>query len=148
MKQLRTELGKELFSNASEKYPGTVRRVMYDTWKNMTDQLDAAAQKAGVADDWTRGKEKYANYIRDFYGNWERGKYNQSPIDKVLKGQNASEIMEPLSGKSAQQARDLLRKYRGYGLEPQEVIGDVRRYLTNQKITKFASPWKWDSRFC
>lgn len=144
MKQLRTELSKELFSGVSEKYPGTIRRVMYDAWKDMTAQLDSAAAKAGVSEEWARGKQKWANYMTDFYGKYERGKYSQSPIDKVLKGQNASEIMDPLSGSSAQQARDILRKYSKFGVNPEEIAKDVRRYGTNQKVMRFASPSKWD----
>ena len=143
-KQLRTELGKDLFANPPDKYPGQMRSVMFDTWKQLTDQLDSAAGKAGLKDDWTRGKQKYADYMKDFYGTYERGKYNQSPLDMVLKGQNSKEIMEPLSGEDAQLARDILKKYGSYGVDPKEILSDVRRYGTNKKIMQFASPSKYD----
>lgn len=140
--QLRTELAQELFTGASEKYPGAVRKAMYRAWQNLTDQLDAAADKAKVKPDWMRAREKYTSYMNDFYGHYDRGKYNSSPLNSALQGDTAKDIMEPLSGKGAQKTRDILRKYKEFGSE--DVTHDVRRFKTNEKVMRFASPSKWD----
>ena len=140
--QLRTELAQELFTGASEKYPGAVRKAMYRAWQNLTDQLDSAADKAQVKPDWLRAREKYAAYMTDFYGQYDRGKYNSSPLNSSLQGDTAKDIMEPLAGKGAQKARDLLRKYKEFGSE--DITHDVRRFKTNEKVMRFASPSKWD----
>jgi hypothetical protein len=143
-KQLRTELGDELFTGGAEKYPGAVRKAMFNAWENLTERLGDSAQKAGLLPDWLRARAKSKAYYDDFHGTYDRGKYNQSPIGKSLSGATGQDIMEPLSGKSAQQARDILRKYSQYGIDPKDIIRDVRRYGTNSKIMKFASPSKWD----
>ena len=143
-KQLRTELADELFTGKADNYPGPVKRAMNNAWGNLTKSMDTAAEKAGVGEEWSRAREKFKNYYSDFYGTYDRGHYNQSPLSKSLSGVNGKGIMEPLSGESAQLSRDILRKYKQFGVDPQDIMRDVRRYTTNQKIMKFADPSKWD----
>lgn len=143
-KQLRTELAEELFGGGADNYPGVVRKVMHNAWGSLTKALDTAADSANVGDDWSRAREKYSSYMRDFYGTYERGKYNASPLNQALQGDTAQDIMDPLSGKTAQKARDILRKYAQYMDEKEDVRSDVRRFRMNKEIMKFASPQRFD----
>lgn len=143
-KQLRTDLADEIFSSSFEKYPAPIKKVTIRAWQDLTKQLDAAADKAGMSEDWSRGKQKYTNYRNDFHGSWDAGKYNSSPLRKAMQGQTADDIMGPLSDKSASQSKSLLDRYQNFGVDTGSITKDVRRFNLNKKIMRFASPNKWD----
>ncbi len=143
--QLRTELASDLFSGGMDSYPKPIPTVAQKTWTNLTTALNKAAGQAGAGEDWARGREKYSDYMTDFYGTYLRGKYVTSPLNQALQGDNATDIMEALAGKGAQKARDILIKYKQFADPSSDVIGDVRNYNSMQKMKRFSSPTKWDT---
>jgi hypothetical protein len=142
--ELRSALGKEIFQKGLDKYSYSVKKAAMDTWNGLTQAIDDAAKQAGSGDGWQQARAKSQQYYENFGGTYDHGKFNMSPINKSLRGSNATDIMEPLSGKTAQQARDAIQKYKHLSPESESVISDTRRYGLNNKVMRFADPQKWD----
>ena len=142
-KQIRTALADELFTGGAEKYPGAVKRAMFNTWKDLSTRLDAATEKAGIKDAWLDAKKRAGTYYDSFHGTMEHGAYKKSPISQALSGTNGKEIMEPLTGKSANQAKKILTNYREF-VDPNKIAADVRRYGLNDWAMNASRPAKWD----
>jgi hypothetical protein len=138
-KQLRTKLADELFG--SDSVSGPMRSVMYKTWKNLTTSLGDAANNANLGNVWDKAEAASKHYYDNYRGVFENGKYTQSPIRRALGGQNAKDIMEPISGKDAQRTRDILKsdeRFNKYSLP--DLRRDVRYYKTAEGVVRFSAP--------
>jgi hypothetical protein len=122
--QLTQKLGRELPSFDKSGVAGAAAYKTYDFFRN---KLQSTADTNGFGKDWTRAKGDYQGWVRDFL---------KSPLQKVVSGQNATDIMSPLTGKSSEQVKGILEKYRDYGADPDALKQEASRYSVGQSGVK------------
>lgn len=141
LQQLRTKLRNVEQSNAPSSIKAAAREISTLT----SDTLNNAAAKSPASQAaWTIGNFKWARYAQSFEEKFERGTTQQSPLAKVMVGQNADEIMNPLTGSDAQLARELLRPYGRFGYNEPEFQQALSRHKMLSTISSISHPGKFD----
>lgn len=141
LQQLRVKLRNVARSNA----PGPIRAAAREISDLTSDTLNNAAAKSPASQAaWATGNFKWARYAQSFEEKFERGTTQQSPLAKAMVGQNADEIMNPLTGSDAQLARELLRPYSRFGYNEPEFQQALSRHKTLSTISSISHPGKFD----
>jgi hypothetical protein len=128
--QLRSEIGRDAFGKAKPSdIPGVkiVSKIAYD---ELSRSLQRASAEAGQTKEWDSANEAYASWIREF---------KQSPVDDILTGQSAEEIMKPAVGSQGVIVRRILGKH---GLTDATVTAR-NRYRISKLSSSLATPTKW-----
>jgi hypothetical protein len=130
LQQLRSDLGSQLNSAS-----GPTRAAMSALYKDLSRRLDRGARQTNVR-GWGRAEARWKTYIQDF---------ESGPVAKMRNGENAQEILGPLSGSTYQQVRDTLGKYqKGYGLDDKLVWSTGKEFDLGPKFANMAEPTRWE----
>ena len=133
-KQLRSDLGHELWGKATS-MPGPVRSAATKAYYKMSDALAEAAEKAEMGKEWKSANDLNHQFMEDFW---------RSPVRKVIKGQNAAKIYEPLAGNPAEQVSRILDRYQNYGYNKVGVQESVKRFQKAQDAIKRGKASRYD----
>ena len=145
LQQLRTRLGNVAFGPERPNTPGWTRAAATQMYELTSNILDEAARKSPASEaSWTIGNDRWSQWAQAFLGKNVGRTFQQSPLAKVLVGQNADEIMGPLTGADAQNARTLLRQFRQYGYNEDAMQGMISRHSMLRNVQKFSQPSKFD----
>lgn len=140
LQQLRSRVGDIVRGSKGSSLPGPIRAAATRVYSYLSDVMDDAAEKAGVAPTWELGNAKWGAYKRAWDGTWERGKFNRSPLAEALQGQTGDEIMGPLSGSSGQLARDYLNQYGALSNRYPELAQAIQQYRRFSTIKRMSHP--------
>jgi hypothetical protein len=111
VRQMRSKLGRELNSHSST-LSGESKSVGWKLYGDYTNAMKAAADEHGMAGAFDDANKFHQQYMEHF-GNPD------ALLGKAMRGENASETMEPLSSpKTAAQAREMMKNYTKHGLDP------------------------------
>ena len=130
LKQKRSDLGKQMQS-----LQGPAKAAGSAAYGELSQMLREGAKAAGVEPDWIDANAKWKGYLDDFH---------RSPIQKTLFGENAHDIMDPLTGKSRVQVLDTLSKYEPFGMDMDKINQEVRRSGVTDTIQRLSRPTKMD----
>jgi hypothetical protein len=97
--------------------------------------LREGARDASQEPQWIDANAKWKGYLDDFH---------RSPIAKTLAGENASDIMDPLTGKSRVQTLDILSKYEPFGINMEKINQEVGRSGAIDTVQRLSRPTKMD----
>jgi len=134
-KQLRSDLGRELWGKTSTSMPRTVYAAAAKAYGKMSEALQQAADNAGLGKEWKAANDLNHQFMEDFW---------RSPVRKIVKGQYASKIYEPLAGNPAEQVSRILDKYQSYGYDKPRVAASVKEYQRAQDAVKRGKASKYD----
>lgn len=114
VRQLRSKLGRELRSGSST-LSGESKSVGWKLYNDYTQGMKAAAEDAGLPGHFEDANKFHKQYMDDFGD-------KDSLLGKAMHGENASEVMEPLSSpKTAAQAREVMKRYGKHGIDPKMI---------------------------
>lgn len=130
LKQARSDLGKQM-----QNLEGPAKAAASAAYSELSKALREGARDAGKESDWIDANARWKNYLDDFY---------RSPLAKTLEGENAHDIMDPLTGKSRVQVGQILQKYTPFGLDVDKVGQEVSRYGMGDTVMKLSRPGKMD----
>lgn len=131
LKQFRSDLGRELPS-----LKGPTRAAANKTYGILSDQLRGAAKEQSLEPHWLEANGKWQNYMNDFV---------KGPLRKTMTGQNATDIMQPLTGKNAELSRRILQKYAAMAPESGDAIAEeIRKHEIGAEAQRWSKPSKWD----
>jgi hypothetical protein len=132
LKQFRSDLGRELSGFDKRGAPGAAANKVYGM---LSEELRKQAENDSVGSDWLNATGKYKQYADDFM---------RSPVRKILKGQNASQIMNPLTGDNAVPVQQILSKYGAHGIDMNALMDETRRFSGAQTVQRFSRPGRLD----
>jgi hypothetical protein len=130
LKQARSNLGKQMQS-----LEGAPKAAASAAYGEMSKMLREGAKAAGAEPDWIDANAKWKGYLDDFH---------RSPVQKTLFGENAHDIMDPLTGKSRVQTLDILSKYEPFGIDMDKINQEVRRSGAIDTVQRLSRPSKMD----
>ena len=130
LKQARSDLGRQM-----QNLQGPAKSAASAAYKELSTMLREGARDAGQEPDWIDANARWKNYLDDF---------ERSPIKKTLFGENASDIMDPLTGKSRTQVGQILQKYTPFGMDMTKVGQEISRYGMGGTVMKLSKPGKMD----
>jgi hypothetical protein len=130
LKQARSDLGR-----VKDRLQGPANAVANTAYGELSKMLRETARDAGQEPDWIDANARYKNYMDDF---------SRSPLKHTLEGENAHDIMDPLTGKSRIQVAQILQKYTPFGLDLDKINQEVRRSGLGETVTKLSRPTKMD----
>lgn len=136
LKQLRTDLGNELFGRNRASMAPAVRKAANNAYHRITNALQENAARAGAENGalWADGVGQFRKYMEDF---------ERSPVRRITSGKNATDITGPLLGKTTEQVRRILRQYADYGYKEGAVRQETslvqrgKDAIQRGKLTKF-----------
>jgi hypothetical protein len=128
LQQARSNIGRQM--QGLEGAPKAAASAVYGELSKM---LREGARDAGAEPEWIDANARYKNYMDDFV---------RSPLAKSLAGENATDIMQPLAGKSRMQVLNILSKYEPFGMDMQKFNQEVGGYNLGSKTLKLGEPTK------
>lgn len=137
--QLRSDVGRDLGGQEGKGVVGAATNKVYGILsQELRSGTEAVGKEIGdksLGKDWLESTAKYKTYIDDFI---------RSPLRDTLTGQNASDIMGPLTGKDAILTKRILAKYRDYGLDTDTIAREVAGSRLDQTTDRWSRPSKLD----
>ena len=140
LQQLRSRVGDYVRGARGKSIPGPIKTGMSRVYDYLSTVLDETAEKSGAAPSWELGNAKWASYKHAWDGTWDRGKFNASPLADALEGDTGDDILGPLTGKSAQLARDYMAQYRHLTRKLPELFDSVQKYKRLNTIRSMSHP--------
>lgn len=130
VKQARSDLGRQL-----GRLQGPAQAAGSAAYGELSKVLREGARDVSQEPQWIDANAKWKGYLDDFH---------RSPIAKTLAGENASDIMDPLTGKSRVQTLDILSKYEPFGINMDKINQEVSRSGAINTVQKLSRPTKMD----
>ena len=130
VKQARSDLGRQM-----GRLQGPAQAAASAAYGELSKVLREGARDASQEPQWIDANAKWKGYLDDFH---------RSPIAKTLAGENASDIMEPLTGKSRVQTLDILSKYEPFGIDMEKINQEVGRSGAIDTVQRLSRPTKMD----
>jgi hypothetical protein len=130
VKQARSDLGRQM-----GRLQGPAQAAASAAYGELSKILREGARDASQEPQWIDANAKWKGYLDDFH---------RSPIAKTLAGENASDIMEPLTGKSRVQTLDILSKYEPFGINMDKINQEVGRSGAIDTVQRLSRPTKMD----
>lgn len=134
LKQLRTDLGHEIWARGIDN--GPVRVAAIKAYDHITELgLNPAADKAGFGAQWTQANKSWSRYVQDFW---------RSPIKNIAKGENAAQVFKPLSGNAAEQVSRILDRYKDRGFDKPGVEAAIEKFQRSADAVSRGKATRYD----